>query len=298
MITFQEFDRIFKHFNEGVYLVDKNRKILYYNEAAEHFSGFDRHYVMGHHCHDNLFNHMSEDGTLLCFEGCPLNRSIVENIETENCVYLRHKDGFRLKVHAKTMPILENGEVIGVLEVFSPVIPQEDHSQTIHYYKQQLLMDPLTKVHNRKILETGNPVLDIDKNEMERMGVIFIDIDNFKTYNDTYGHQLGDFILVNIAKTLSNAVGLNDLVIRYGGEEFVILTPDSTKEKVETLANKVQMLIDKTEIEKDGILLNYKVSLGVTLRHYKESLVQTIDRADQAMYKSKYMGKNRITYID
>lgn len=298
MITFQEFDRIFKHFNEGVYLVDKNRKILYYNEAAEHFSGFDRHYVTGRHCFDNIFNHMAEDGTLLCFNGCPLHRSIQENIDTEGYVYLRHKDGFRLKVHVKTMPILENGEIVGALEVFSPMIPQEETNQTIHFYKQQLLMDPLTKVHNRKILETGDPLLDLDQSDMQRMGVIFIDIDNFKSYNDTYGHDLGDQILINIAKTLTNSISMNDLVIRYGGEEFLILSPDSSKEKVTILAEKIRLLVENTKIEKDQLSLNYQISLGATLRHYKEPLVAAINRADQAMYKSKFMGKNRVTYLE
>ncbi len=297
MITFEEFDRIFKHFNEGVYLVDKNRKILYYNEAAEHFSGFDRQYVTGRHCFDNIFNHMAEDGSLLCFNGCPLHRSIQENIDTEAYVYLRHKDGFRLKVHVKTMPMLENGEVIGALEVFSPVIPQED-TQVIHFYKQQLLMDPLTKVHNRKILETGDPVLELNQGEMQRMGVIFIDIDNFKSYNDTYGHEFGDRILINIAKTLTNAVHLNDLVIRYGGEEFLILSPDSSKEKLTILAEKIRVLVENTKIERDELSLNYQISLGVTLRHYKEPLVAAINRADQAMYKSKFLGKNRVTYLE
>lgn len=298
MITFKEFDRIFKHFNEGVYMVDKDRKILYYNQAAEHFSGFDRDYVMGRHCYDNIFNHMAEDGTLLCFNGCPLHRSILENVDTDGYVYLRHKDGFRLKVHVKTMPMLEDGEVIGALEVFSPVIPQEDANHMVHYYKQQLLMDPLTKVHNRKVLETGNPVLDINESDMNRMGVIFLDIDNFKSYNDTYGHELGDRILINIAKTLTNAVFMNDIVIRYGGEEFLILSPDSSKEKLVVLAEKIRVLVENTKIEKDDLSLNYQISLGATLRHFKEPLVATINRADQAMYKSKFLGKNRVTYLE
>lgn len=286
----------FDHFDEGVYFVTPERKILYFNEASEEISGFKRTEVVGSFCYDNILNHVSEDGTSLCFHGCPLQNSIQEKKLNNGEVYLHHKSGQRVKVSIKTLPVIEEGKVVGALEIFSPVDKRNIFRQSLEYYKKKAQTDSLTGLNNRTVLEDSVPQLLKSSKDIS-FGVVFADIDNFKSFNDTYGHAVGDLALEVASKTLEQTIRKSDIVIRYGGEEFMVLAYDVDAKKLKALAEELRIMIEASTISRGDLDLNFTMSIGATLLREGEMLEDTIKRADKAMYESKQNGKNKVTMI-
>lgn len=284
----------FDHFDEGVYFVTPERQIIYFNEASERISGFKKDEVVGSYCYDNILNHVSEDGTRLCFEGCPLLDSIKEKKLNRAEVYLHHKDGHRVKVRVKTLPVIEDGQVAGALEIFSSVDEDNLFRQSLEYYKKKAMTDSLTKLNNRTVLDEQVPKL-MESSDGVRFGVVFGDIDKFKVFNDTYGHALGDRVLETVSRTLEQSARKSDIVIRYGGEEFMVLLYDVDEDALKHLAERFRLMVEASSVARGEEELTFTMSLGATMIREDESIDAAIKRADEAMYESKKSGRNKVT---
>jgi diguanylate cyclase (GGDEF)-like protein len=154
--------------------------------------------------------------------------------------------------------------------------------------------DSLTGVLNRY---RGVELIEHEIFRAERYGhpfsVIFFDIDNFKTINDTYGHEMGDRVLVEVAKEVGGSLRRTDTLIRWGGEEFLILLPETGLNEAVHLGHKLREAIEKRE---SGLPLPVTASFGITEWSKGQDLDALISRADQKMYEAKRMGRNRIAY--
>ena len=128
--------------------------------------------------------------------------------------------------------------------------------------------------------------------------LVLIDIDNFKKINDTYGHQTGDDVLISISSTLRKSIGDNDVLGRYGGEEFIALINDCNNNYLETLDNirkNIENLFIKYTENNVENNINVTASFGVAkLNPSKMTLKEIINIADKALYKAKTLGKNRV----
>lgn len=125
-------------------------------------------------------------------------------------------------------------------------------------------------------------------------GVLFIDIDDFKLINDTYGHKVGDKVLRMVAGVLKSNLRINDIVARYGGDEFIVISEITDSEELGSLANRINILINNSFIEDNGNIIKVSVSIGGVISE-GESLERALERADSLMYVSKSKGKNKIT---
>jgi diguanylate cyclase (GGDEF)-like protein len=161
--------------------------------------------------------------------------------------------------------------------------------------ENQLYFDELTSVYNRK---TGMNRLNEEIARAGRIGkptcVAILDIDNFKTINDTYGHLVGDRVLRHVALQIKNSLRTCDIVARYGGEEFLIILPDTDEINAIMALDRVKMNIAKKPIRVGREYLNITVSIGVTEISNNEHTLSSIDKADKALYKAKKNGKNKI----
>jgi diguanylate cyclase (GGDEF)-like protein len=152
--------------------------------------------------------------------------------------------------------------------------------------------DQLTSLYNRyKIKE----LFDYEKKQIIRykteLAIIIIDIDYFKTINDSYGHTVGDLILIELANLLQTIVRNSDVVSRWGGEEFVILAPKTNLEQARVLAEKIRHKIKSHHFSHD---IHMTVSFGVTSFQENDTLERIILRADEALYKAKESGRDRV----
>lgn len=168
--------------DEGIYFVDKDRKITFQNKGTELITGFDSKSVVGCHCFDNLLNHVGDFGNKLCLGGCPLQKTIEDSEERETQLYLHHKRGHRLKIKVKTLPLYDDNQEIGAVEIFN-VLSKEIHisDDEIERLKELTLRDQLTNLPNRRKIES---VIKNKINDFETLdigyGVLFIDIDYLK----------------------------------------------------------------------------------------------------------------------
>ena len=121
------------------------------------------------------------------------------------------------------------------------------------------------------------------------------DIDDFKNINDSYGHKAGDMVLVLLAQLINDFVRQSDIVARIGGEEFVILLPKTTLNGAKSFSESLRNKIQKASFKIDSIELKITVSMGLTLFKNKETMNETLNRADIGLYQSKRAGKNRLT---
>ncbi|WP_421862522.1 sensor domain-containing diguanylate cyclase [Motiliproteus sp.] len=156
--------------------------------------------------------------------------------------------------------------------------------------------DPLTKTLNRReFMRRGEDELTACQRYDRNFSIIMLDIDNFKAINDSRGHRVGDLVIQNVGKTLNNQSRNNDIVARYGGEEFVILLPETTDDEASQAAEKLCHAIRTLKTKANKQVVQVTASLGVAQwRAPTEGLESVIERADQALYQAKALGKDRV----
>ena len=283
---------------EGIYIVDKHRKIIFWNKGSEHITGYSQDEVINHFCYQNILKHVDDKGTELCKNGCPLHHTLQTGESLNNRVFLHHKDGHRVPIEVRTIPIYDDeGKVVAAIEAFS----DSDHRKNILVENKRLqeiiITDELTQVYNRRYIDFQLKNFMNEAIEFEQsFGLIFVDIDNFKQVNDTYGHNTGDEVLKLVARTIHSNLRSNDILGRWGGEEFIVIGKVKDESELLILAEKIRILIDKSSVKLENHLdLGVTISLGATMYRNNDLVTQIVERADKAMYQSKQTGKNKVT---
>lgn len=169
--------------------------------------------------------------------------------------------------------------------------------ENIHLIINHANRDFLTGLYNRRyFFKHANEYFNQAVEEQSNFTIAMIDIDNFKYINDTYGHDAGDEVIVSLSEIARSSVNQNDIVARFGGEEFCIMLRNISTENAlstfERLRNKVENTIVTTESHQE---ITYTVSIGLALEP-EESLDETINKADMMLYNAKQNGKNQIQY--
>lgn len=286
-------DRMF----DGVYFVDRERRIMFWNHGAERISGFEAGEVTGRRCFDNILMHTNEAGELLCFTGCPLAQTILDGEPREVQVFLRHKNGARVPVVVRAAPVRNaKGEIVGAVETFSDNSSLVAAIQQMERLQEENLVDPLTGVGNRRHTEFR---IENCLSEMRRLGtscgLLFIDIDLFKRVNDIYGHPVGDRVLQMVADTLRLNLRAADYVGRWGGEEFLVLLDHVDQEGMVRIGEKLRRLVSQSQWEHADGIVQVTISIGATLARSDDTVESWVSRADRMLYSSKHNGRNRLT---
>jgi len=289
-------DNLIPYLYEGVYVVDNQRKIIFWNEGSERITGYTALEVVNSFCYQNILQHVDQSGKQLCLDGCPLKKTLGDGIINEARVFLKHKEGYRIPVLVKTLPIYDhNRKIVAAIEVFTDERFQKQIYHENIELKDKLRIDPLTKVANRHYFDFQiSKRIDEAKTFKNTFGILVADIDNFKRVNDAYGHLVGDEVLKIVAHSLSSNVEKTDTVSRWGGEEFIVIVEVDTQEDLEIIAERLRKVVMTSSHQIDnGKSINVTISIGGTLFHLKDSIQTIIDRADQNMYFAKQNGRNQ-----
>lgn len=289
-----DYRQLLDHLYDGLYFVDRQRKITFWNRTAEQITGFSAAEVVGSHCYDNILNHVDADGNALCENRCPLARAMEENSATEGEVYLRHRQGHRVPVAVRIRPLLsEDGRVLGGTELFQDLSEKTGVLMKLEELRQLALVDGLTGLANRSYFEREiSSHLQEHKRYGWRFGLLFLDIDNFKQINDTYGHTVGDQVLQMVANNLKHICRPFDVFGRWGGEEFIGLIRNVEEQELTDIGERLRVLVESSRLQLEEGPIGVTVSLGATLARADDSLTSLIGRADDMMYRSKKRGKN------
>jgi len=288
---------IINNLRDGIYYVDRDRRILFWNRAAEEIAGYTADEIVGKQCHCSGLNHIDEEGHPLCHVGCPLFASIADGKQRQHRVFLRHREGYRIPVHVNVFPMKKDGEIVGAVEVFTRDTPTVYEDNLIEHLSNIAMHDALTQLPNRRYLES---FLDYKMEEYRRFGrsfaVLFADVDHFSRFNNEYGHDTGDAVLKNIAASIRQNVRRNDLVGRWGGEEFVGVYSSATEGDISIIGEKFRLLIQNTEVVSREETLHVSVSVGISAVRPEDTIETLIERADGLMYQSKREGRNCVRF--
>ena len=199
-----------------------------------------------------------------------------------------------------------NGDIQSFLLASVPV-PGEDNSYFLSFtnitnlerekqhYQHLAEYDMLTKIFNRAKI---NKELDKEITRVlrygQRLSALMIDVDHFKNVNDTYGHQVGDVVLSELAALLADKVRKTDILGRYGGEEFIILMPSTSIESAYDIAERIRVHISIFKFTTTGKIT---CSIGVAEYHRGESAVSFVKRTDDALYMAKHNGRNKVEVL-
>jgi len=283
--------------SEGLYILDRDRRIIYWNRAAERIAGFSAEEMVGSRCSDNMLTHIDEKGNNLCVCGCPVAATLNDGQDREEKVYLHHKEGHRVPVLVKVIALRDKeGQVVRVAELFKDLRESEATSERIRELEKLALLDKLTNLPNRRFVEHSIFTRIEEKRRLDTdFGVLFMDIDNFKVFNDTYGHDVGDKALRMVAGTFLNNGRSFDLYGRWGGEEFIGIIRNVDRDKLVRIGERMRKLVGSAYMVHEGRKLAVTLSIGATLFIDNDTQESLVRRADALMYESKKAGKNRLT---
>ncbi len=292
------YKKIIDNLYDGVYFVDRDRVITYWNKGAERITGYSADQTIGRSCRDNLLNHVTSNGVQLCLHNCPLAAVMEDGRQREAEVFLHHANGHRMPVVIRATALRDSeGNITGAVESFSNSANLTNTTRELRKLRRIAMTDQVTGIGNRRHLEgrLSGVIAEYESNASVA-GLLFVDIDHFKKFNDTYGHKVGDSVLRMVAKTMRHSLRATDTVGRWGGEEFIAILYDMPDESaLRTAAEKVLALVQYSQLDVDGQTLAVTVSVGGTLLLPDDTPESFVARADALMYQSKQAGRNRVT---
>ena len=205
--------------------------------------------------------------------------------------HIKDKDCEQIIINGEKYWVLKKGNVY-IIDKFLCF------NEILEKYKEEAIYDPLTGCYNKKETEEfiKKFLFNFLRYKTEPFSVLMLDIDFFKKINDTYGHLAGDFVLKQMADLIQNIIRKSDICGRFGGEEFVIVLPNTKISGAMKLANRIKDAIENKEFEFNGIKIKFTVSIGVTSVGINDSYESLMARVDEALYEAKKKGRNRIEY--
>lgn len=262
---------------------DKNGVIVDVSYALCKLTGYAREELIGKN--HSIFRHKKTPDSLFK----ELWRTINAGHTWEGEIQNRRKDATSYWLHVRIIPIFDKNSKIKGFKAFRDDITAKKQMEEL------AITDQLTQIHNRTYLDNMyEKEFQRAKRYHQIFSVIMIDIDNFKDVNDTYGHLIGDETLISMAKVLEENIRESDYLGRWGGEEFLIICPNTFLDQARIVGEKIHKAVGNFEFED---IPKQTCSIGVSEFKVDDSRDTTILRADQAMYMAKNSGKNKVSVL-
>ncbi|MCW8994507.1 MAG: EAL domain-containing protein, partial [Psychromonas sp.] len=283
---------VFTHAREGIMITDASGCLIEVNNTFSHITGYSREEVLGKNpsilksdLHDEEFYKA-------------MWRSLLETNEWSGELWNRRKNGEIFPELTTISAVLDaNGKTLNYVSLFSDITPMKQHQQQLEHLAHY---DLLTNLPNRMLLaDRLYHAMSQSDRRGHSLAVAYLDLDGFKAVNDSYGHDVGDELLINLSKLMSSALREGDTLARIGGDEFVAVLSDVDEMSDCDLIIERLRQAAMSSISINGLMLQVSTSIGVTL--YPQDGVdadQLMRHADQAMYIAKQTGKNRYHLFD
>ena len=270
-------------------------RIEFWNKGAERLYGWTQHEAIGRTLQEMLANPPAAFNEA--------NKVLVALGEWSGEICKRRKDGSTLTVESRWTLVRDDaGEAQSILAIDTDITLRKSAELEI---LQLAFYDPLTQLPNRRLLmDRLQQALTTTARNRNSGALLFIDLDNFKTINDTLGHEQGDQLLCQVAQRLAGSVRTSDTVARLGGDEFVVMLLDLDGASRADAASEATAVVDKILAALSapyliaGNLHHSTASIGVTLFKQADSVGELLKRADLAMYQAKAAGRNTMRFFD
>lgn len=269
---------------DGVMVIDNNGTIEMLNKVAQQLTGWSLEEARGRH-YKEVFVISHEDADMLITD--PVEKVLTSNYahSISNNAVLNSKDGTRYFLEDSAAPVRdENGQTVGVVMVFRDVTEkkmQRREIEKLSYY------DSLTGLYNRLFFEAEMKRLDTDRNLP--ISIILGDVNGLKLTNDVFGHSSGDELLKTMAAVMQRVCRADDIIARWGGDEFVLLLPCTSSEMAESVKNRI-----KEEFAREKVnAIRGSISMGCATKTAGESILDILDEAEEKMYTQKTVERGK-----
>ena len=245
------------------------------------------------------------------------SNEIIDIVPHDHLAYINENQNINFVLgsrtrHSVTYELTINDDKLGILTLTrknkftKPEIAKlEKLICAVHYPLRNALLyhtainaahkDPLTGIGNRAAMNTAiHREIELAFRHNRSLGIIMMDVDHFKSINDVYGHCAGDYVLQSLIECSEKSVRISDMLFRYGGEEFVIVLPETDEAGMLRLAKRIRRRVEKLETQFNSQTIQITVSLGITTLREADDDKSLIARADEALYRAKRDGRNCI----
>lgn len=245
------------------------------------------------------------------------SKELGDVIPHSNISYIYEKLGVNFALgrrgrHSCTYELSINGQHLGYISLTRNSKFSNRETQTleqlicaVHYPLRNAILykdainaankDPLTGIGNRGAMNTSvQREIELASRHNRSLGIIMMDVDHFKSVNDTYGHAAGDLCLQSLVECTEKSVRISDMIFRYGGEEFAIILPETDLQGVLRLAKRIRRRVERLQTLVNKQAISMTVSLGITVLLETDDDKTLFTRADEALYKAKREGRNCI----
>jgi diguanylate cyclase (GGDEF)-like protein/PAS domain S-box-containing protein len=291
-ISMKRFEAVVHNAYDGIISVDESHNIKLFNEAAQSMFGYNEEEIVGEPL-TKLLPEQFRDKHNGYVEGFKKSQVDSRPMQTRAPVQGLRKDGseFTIEVTISKIRISDNVEYTAVIRDIS------EKDQLLKELIKSSRKDSLTGLNNRRYF---TDILNAEITRAARFSrsfsLLMLDIDHFKSINDEFGHSCGDAALVNFSNALMNNVREVDTLCRWGGEEFIILLPEISKENSVLVAEKIRANIESLETQYEDNLIKFTVSIG--LGYFSGDSIEinsAIKSVDKCLYNAKSTGRNKVS---
>jgi diguanylate cyclase (GGDEF)-like protein/PAS domain S-box-containing protein/putative nucleotidyltransferase with HDIG domain len=272
---------------EGIYGIDLDGNFAFINQSGLEILGYrDSKELIGKNSHMTI-HYKDIDGQKISMEECKIMKAANngEGIYVDDEVFWK-KDGTCFYVGYNSYPQVVNNEVVGIVVTFKDITVEKENIEKIEYLSYH---DALTGLYNRLYFESK--LREVDKAERLPISVIVGDINGLKLTNDVLGHGAGDKLLIRVSEVFKEFQRESDIVARIGGDEFIMLLPNTKKRIAEKLAEDIR----KTMNDQTIVAIKANISLGVETKTYNQENIEDVIRvAEDKMYLQKSISRQNI----
>lgn len=309
------------HIVEGIsiptFVIDKNHIVTHWNQACVNLTGVPAAEVIGTRQQwrafydserpvmaDLIVDEVIENLVIKHYGGKFFrSKTIDEAFEAED--FFPHFGNAGKWLYFTAAPLRDsNGVICGAIETLQDVSDQRKAELALkeseRLYRELSITDGLTRLYNsRHFFGRAREELERCNRYSSALSLILLDVDNFKNFNDSYGHIDGDRVLAGLADVIREEIRGVDSAYRYGGEEFIVLFPETEPGEAIIVAERIRQAFEQTTFSpKDGICVNITISIGGGNYRKGEDLTSFVKRVDEAMYEAKRLGRNRVVFVE
>lgn len=316
----QNQDRLL-HIVEGItiptFVIDRNHIVTHWNQACANITGVPAAEVIGTRQQwrafysferpvmaDLIVDRVIEHMVVKHYGGKYVRSKIItEAYEAED--FFPHFGEAGKWLYFTAAPLKDDdGQICGAIETLQDVSDRRKAELALkeseRLYRDLSITDGLTKLYNsRHFFGRTREEIERCNRYASPLSLILLDVDNFKGFNDTYGHIDGDRVLAGLADVIRDNIRGVDSAYRYGGEEFIVLFPETEPGEAALVAERIRQTFEQTIFSpEDGVCVTMTISIGGGSYHGGEDLTSFVKRIDAAMYEAKRLGKNRVVFVE
>ena len=297
-MTSEMYREVLDNLQEGMYLVDQERRIVFWNSAAERFTGYPARDVQGRQCRNSLFRHTTFKGTCLCRDACPMERTFRDQRTREIDVYVHHKDGSRVLSRVQFSPFKDPAGKTVVAVTFNPAA--DASSLRKRFYEERSRKAPhhekLPSVTERRDIEC-QLVSRIDEHRRYGwpFGVMLVAVDRFDGIIEQYGYPYAYKVLRMVAEVLNANLRTSDTVGRWNENEFIVVAMNIDSRGLKALAERMRILVAQTRLAFYKEQISFTISVGASAVLVEDTVPALAERCEVLLRKSFSAGGNVVS---